>query len=57
MFSRTINGFGMDNFVEDGKGFLINPWAVMSMIDLYTEITLSSMWIDYYAFFSYGDVS
>ncbi len=45
MTAVLINGFVNGNFGEDGAELLVNPWGLVSFVDLYVGFALFSMWI------------
>jgi hypothetical protein len=40
-----LNGFINGTFGEDGGKILVNPWGIVSLVDLYTGFALFSIWI------------
>ena len=42
-----VYGFTVGNFREDGAALLLNPWGIVSLVDLYVGFILFSGWIIY----------
>lgn len=40
-----LNGFINGNFSRDGGELLMNPWGIVSLVDLYVGFFLFSLWI------------
>ena len=40
-----IFGFVRGDFAKDGSLILQNPWGIVSLVDLYTGLSLFSVWI------------
>ncbi len=45
MIIVLLNGFINGSFSEDGAELLVNPWGIVSLVDLYVGFILFSMWI------------
>lgn len=40
-----LNGFIAGDFARDGAELLVNPWGIVSFVDLYVGFALFSVWI------------
>ena len=45
MSAVLIYGFKVGDFGQDGGKLLLNPWGIVSLVDLYTGFVLFSGWI------------
>ena len=45
MSAVLIYGFKIGDFGQDGGKLLLNPWGIVSLVDLYTGFVLFSGWI------------
>jgi len=45
MTAVLLNGFINGSFSVDGAALLINPWGIVSLVDLYAGFALFSIWI------------
>jgi len=45
MTAVLLNGFINGNFSRDGAELLVNPWGIVSLVDLYVGFALFSLWI------------